>query len=113
MSKYRKLGRQTAHRNMMLRNLTTQLLMHKSITTTLPRAKETKRMVDKMITLGKKGDLASRRRALAYINNKELVSELFDEIAPKYKDRNGGYSRILKLGQRHGDAAPMSIIELV
>lgn len=109
----RKLGRTSAHRNMMLRNLTTELLRHKKIKTTLPKAKETKRMVDKMITLGKKGDLASRRRALSYLTDKEVVKELFQEIAPRYSERNGGYSRILKLGERHGDAAPMSIIELV
>lgn len=109
----RKLGRESAHRQMLLRNLTTELLRHKRITTTLYKAKETKRMVDKMITLGKKGDLAARRRALAYINDEEVVKELFSEIAPKYKERNGGYSRILKIGVRRGDAAPMSIIELV
>lgn len=109
----RKLGRSSAHRKMLLRNQTTQVLMHKQIKTTLPKAKETRRMVEKMITLGKKGDLSARRKALAYIIDEEVVKELFEKIAPQYKDRNGGYTRILKLGQRHGDAAQMSIIELV
>lgn len=109
----RKFGRKSAHRKMMLRNLTTQVLMHKQIQTTLPKAKETRKMVEKMITLGKKGDLAARRKALSYILDEDIVRELFNDIAPKYKERNGGYTRIMKLGVRKGDNAQMSIIELV
>ena len=97
----------------MLRNLTTDVLKHGKITTTVTRAKETRRMAEKMITLGKKGDLNSRRAALAYITDEEVVKKLFSEIAPKYEERNGGYTRIIKLGERRGDSAPMSILELV
>ena len=113
MANYRKLGRKTSHRNLMLRNLTTDVLRHGKITTTVTRAKETKRMVEKMITLGKKGDLSSRRAALAYITDETVVSKLFAEIAAKYTERNGGYTRVIKLGERRGDSAPMSILELV
>ncbi|MBF1050653.1 MAG: 50S ribosomal protein L17 [Peptostreptococcaceae bacterium] len=113
MANYRKLGRKTSHRNLMLRNLTTDVLKHGKITTTVTRAKETRRMAEKMITLGKKGDLNSRRAALAYITDEEVVKKLFSEIAPKYEERNGGYTRIIKLGERRGDSAPMSILELV
>ena len=113
MAYYRKLGRKTSHRNLMLRNLTTDVLKHGKITTTVTRAKETRRMAEKMITLGKKGDLNSRRAALAYITDEEVVKKLFSEIAPKYEERNGGYTRIIKLGERRGDSAPMSILELV
>ena len=113
MANYRKLGRKTSHRNLMLRNLTTDVLKHGKITTTVTRAKETRRMAEKMITLGKKGDLNSRRAALAYITDEEVVKKLFSEIAPKYEERNGGYTRIIKLGDRRGDSAPMSILELV
>lgn len=113
MANYRKLGRETSHRNLMLRNLTTDILRHGKITTTVTRAKETRRMAEKMITLGKKGDLSARRAALAYITDEEVVKKLFSEIAPKYTERNGGYTRIIKLGERRGDSAPMSILELV
>lgn len=113
MANYRKLGRKTSHRNLMLRNLTTDVLKHGKITTTVTRAKETRRMAEKMITLGKKGDSNSRRAALAYITDEEVVKKLFSEIAPKYEERNGGYTRIIKLGERRGDSAPMSILELV
>lgn len=113
MANYRKLGRKTSHRNLMLRNLTTDVLKHGKITTTVTRAKETRRMAEKMITLGKKGDLNSRRAALAYITDEEVVKKLFSEIAPKYEERNGGYTRIIKLGERRGDSAPMSILELI
>lgn len=113
MANYRKLGRKTSHRNLMLRNLTTDVLKHGKITTTVTRAKETRRMAEKMITLGKKGDLNARRAALAYITDEEVVKKLFSEIAPKYAERNGGYTRIIKLGERRGDSAPMSILELV
>ncbi len=113
MATYRKLGMVSSHRNLVLRNMTTDLLKHGKITTTETRAKELKRMADKMITLGKRGDLHARRQALAYILDETVVKNLFDEIAPKYAERNGGYSRIIKTMPRRGDAAPMAIIELV
>ncbi|WXR60498.1 50S ribosomal protein L17 [Peptostreptococcaceae bacterium AGR-M142] len=113
MAKQRKLGRVTSHRNLMLRNLVTDLLRNKKMTTTVTRAKETRRIAEKMITLGKRGDLHARRQALAYILDETVVKNLFDEIAPSYAERNGGYTRIMKLGPRKGDAAEMAIIELV
>ncbi|HEY8363201.1 MAG TPA: 50S ribosomal protein L17 [Tissierellaceae bacterium] len=113
MAKLRKLGRPTDHRNAMLRNLVTSLLRDGRIETTVTRAKETKRMADKMITLAKRGDLHARRQALAYIYDEDVVKKLFDEIGPKYADRNGGYTRVLRVGPRRGDAAEMAIIELV
>lgn len=113
MKGHRKLGRPTAHRKAMLRNQTTDLLREGRITTTLTRAKETRRMAEKMITLGKRGDLHARRQALAYIYDESVVKELFDNIAPRYADRNGGYTRILKLGPRQGDTAEMVFLELV
>lgn len=113
MAKYRKLGRKTSHRNLMLRNLTTEVLKYERIQTTEMRAKETKRMVDKMITLGKRGDLHARRQALAYMLDETTVKKLFDEIAPRYAERNGGYTRVLKTVPRKGDNSPMAIIELV
>ncbi len=113
MKGYRKLGRPTAHRKAMLRNQVTDLLREGRITTTVTRAKETRRMAEKMITLGKRGDLHARRQALAYIYDEDVVTELFDNIAPKYAERNGGYTRILKLGKRQGDAAEMAFLELV
>ncbi len=113
MTKLRKLGRDTDHRLAMLRNLVTSVLEHGRIETTVQKAKETQRMVDKMITLGKRGDLHARRQALAYIYDEDVVTKLFEEIAPSYADRNGGYTRVLKLGPRRGDAAEMAILELV
>ncbi|WP_138160077.1 50S ribosomal protein L17 [Peptoniphilus catoniae] len=113
MAKLRKLGRPTAHRKAMIRNLVTSLLDKGRITTTVTRAKETKRMAEKMITLGKRGDLHARRQALAYLYSEDVVTKLFTEIAPKYESRNGGYTRILKLGNRRGDGAEKAIIELV
>ncbi len=113
MKGYRKLGRPTAHRKAMLRNQVTDLLREGRITTTVTRAKETRRMAEKMITLGKRGDLHARRQALAYIYDEDVVTDLFDNIAPKYAERNGGYTRILKLGKRQGDAAEMAFLELV
>ena len=113
MAKYRKLGMVSSHRNLVLRNMTTDLLKHGKITTTETRAKEVKRMADKMITLGKRGDLHARRQALAYMMDETVVKNLFDEVAPKYAERNGGYSRIIKTMPRRGDAAPMAIIGLV
>lgn len=113
MATYRKLGMVSSHRNLVLRNMTTDLLKHGKITTTETRAKEVKRMADKMITLGKRGDLHARRQALAYMLDETVVTNLFEEIAPKYAERKGGYSRIMKTMHRRGDAAPMAIIELV
>ncbi|MBR6800403.1 MAG: 50S ribosomal protein L17 [Eubacteriaceae bacterium] len=112
-SGYRKLGRPTDQRIAMLRGLTTEVLKHGKVQTTLYRAKETQKLVDKMITLGKKGDLHARRQALSYIYDKDVVHELFAEIAPKYANRNGGYTRVLKLPARRGDGAEMAIISLV
>ena len=97
----------------MLRNQVTSFLENGKITTTVTRAKETRSMAEKMITLGKKGTLAARRQALAYITKEDVVTKLFNEIAPKYADRNGGYTRIYKLGERRGDSAQMAILELV
>ena len=109
----RKLGRPTAHRMAMLRGMVTLLLENGSIETTVTRAKEVKALADKMITLGKKNTLASRRDAYAFITKDEVVKKLFDEIAPKYADRVGGYTQVYKLGPRRGDAAEMALIKLV
>ena len=109
----RKLGRTTAHRNAMLRGMVTYLLENGSIETTLTRAKEVRSVAEKMITLGKKNTLASRRAALAYITKEDVVTKLFSEIAPKYAERNGGYTRVTRTGPRRGDAAEMAVIELV
>ena len=109
----RKLGRTTAHRNAMLRGMVTYLLENGSIETTLTRAKEVRSVAEKMITLGKKNTLASRRAALAYITKEDVVTKLFSEIAPKYAERNGGYTRVTRTGARRGDAAEMAVIELV
>ncbi|MDR0885652.1 MAG: 50S ribosomal protein L17 [Clostridiales Family XIII bacterium] len=113
MKGYRKLGRPTAHRKAMLRNLVTDLLREGRISTTETRAKETRRLAEKMITLGKRGDLHARRQALAFIYDEDVVTKLFDTIATDYADRNGGYTRILKLGPRSGDAAEVVFLELV
>lgn len=110
---YRRLGVKSQHRRAMFRNMTTALLKNGKIETTVTRAKELSSITDKMITLGKKGDLHARRQALAYIMEEDVVTALFSEIAPKYADRNGGYTRIIKTAQRKGDGAPMAIIELV
>jgi len=94
-------------------NLTTELLWHERIVTTVTKAKEVRGMVDKVITLGKEGSLHSRRQALVLVNDKKVVEKVFDELAKRFADRSGGYTRVLKLGPRKGDAAPMAIIELV
>jgi len=109
----RRLGRTTSHREAMFRNLVTSFLNHEKITTTDAKAKEIRSVAEKMITLGKRGDLHSLRQAASYIREKSVVTKLFTTIAPRYKDRPGGYTRIVKLGIRQGDAAPISIIELV
>ena len=113
MKGHRKLGRPTAHRKSMLRNLVTDLFREGRIQTTDCRAKEARREAEKLITLAKRGDLHARRQALAYIYDEDVVTELFDNIAPKYAERSGGYTRILKLGQRRGDTAEMVFLELV
>ena len=109
----RKLGRTTDHRKAMLRAMVTFLLENGKIETTVTRAKEVRSMAEKMITLGKKNTLASRRQAAAFITKKEVVAKTFGELSEKYADRNGGYTRIVKIGPRRGDAAEMAIIELV
>ncbi len=109
----RKLGRTTDIRMSMLRGLVTYLLENGRLETTVYRAKEVRSLTDKMITLGKKNTLASKRQALAFITKEEVVVKLFNEIAPSYADRNGGYTRVLKIGPRRGDNAEMAIIELV
>ena len=109
----RKLGRTSAHRKAMLRGLVTYLLEEGKVETTLTRAKEVRSVAEKMITLGKKNTLASRRQALAYITKEDVVKKVFDELAPKYAERNGGYTQIIKTGVRRGDNAPMAIIKLV
>ena len=109
----RKLGRPTAHRNAMLRGLVTYLLENGSVETTLARAKEVRSMAEKMITLGKKNTLASRRQALAYITKEDVVTKVFSELAPLYAERNGGYTQIYKLGPRRGDGAEMAIVKLI
>ena len=109
----RKLGRPTAHRNAMLRGMVTYLIENGSIETTLTRAKEVRSIAEKMITLGKKNTLATRRQALAYITKEDVVKKLFDEVAPAYANRNGGYTQIFKLGPRRGDAAEMALIKLI
>lgn len=109
----KRLGRNTSHRAAMLRNMVTSLFEHEKLTTTDSRAKELRKVADRMITLGKRGDLHARRQVLSVIRDQKVVAKLFDQIGPRYKDRPGGYTRILKLGSRLGDNAPQSIIALV
>ena len=108
-----KLGRTTSHRKAMLRTMVTSLLKYEKIQTTEMKAKELKKVADKMITLGKRGDLHARRQAAAYVRERDVVGKLFGEMSERYKDRAGGYTRIVKSGYRVGDNAPMSIIEFV
>ena len=110
---YRKLNRTHEHRKAMFANMVCSLVEHEQIKTTLPKAKELKRIIDKMITLGKKGDLHSRRIAQSRMRQEDAVKKLFDILGPRYKEREGGYARVLKAGFRYGDMAPMAIIELV
>ncbi|MFZ5591284.1 MAG: 50S ribosomal protein L17 [Bacillota bacterium] len=110
---YRKLGVNTGHRKAMLRNLVSSLIKEERIQTTESRAKEVKRLADKMVTLAKRGDLHARRQALAYIYDEDVVRKLFDTVGPRYADRNGGYTRIVRTGFRRGDAAPLVVLELV
>ena len=109
----RKLGRTSDQRRAMLRQLTTDLLEYGKLETTFYRAKEVQPVVEKMITLGKKGDLAAYRRALSYITKEDVAQKLFKEVAPGYAERSGGYTRVVRIGPRRGDAAEMAIIELV
>ncbi|CAI3926015.1 Ribosomal protein L17 (RplQ) (PDB:1GD8) [Commensalibacter communis] len=109
----RKLGVTTSHRKAMFRNMAVALIKHEQITTTLPKAKELRPVVEKLITLGKRGDLHARRQAFALLRDETIVSKLFSTIAERYKARQGGYSRVLKAGVRYGDAANMAVIELV
>jgi len=109
----RKLGRTSSHRQAMFRNMVTSLFEHERIVTTTEKAKETQPIAEKMITLAKRGDLHARRQALGYIQSQDVVAKLFDEISAQFSDRKGGYTRIIKTGTRQGDAASMSILELV
>lgn len=113
MNGYKKLGRNSAHRKSMLRNLVTDLFREGRITTTLDRAKEAGREAEKLVTLAKRGDLHARRQVLAYVFDEDVVTKLFDEIAPEYAERNGGYTRVLKLGPRQGDNAEVVYLELI
>jgi large subunit ribosomal protein L17 len=109
----RKLSRHTQHRELMFRNMLVSLLQHERIKTTLAKGKELRSWADKIISLGKQGTLHARRRAFALLRDKGIVKKLFDEIAPKFKDREGGYTRVYRLGWRQGDGAPLSLVELV
>jgi len=109
----RKLNRTTSHRKALLMNLSNALIKHEQITTTLPKAKELRPFVEKIITLGKNGDLKSRRKAISILQDKKNIKKIFDIIADRYKERTGGYTRIVKIGNRFGDNAPTAIIELV
>jgi large subunit ribosomal protein L17 len=112
-NKGRKFSRTSSHRKAMFANMVVALLKHEQIKTTLPKAKDLRSVVEKIITLGKKGGLANRRLAIARLRDEEIVGKLFDTLAKRYQDRSGGYTRVLKAGFRYGDAAPMAIIELV
>lgn len=109
----RALNRTSSHRKAMLSNMAVALIIHEQISTTLPKAKEMRRVVDRMITLGKRGTLHARRRAHAFLRDDASVAKLFETLADRYKQRNGGYTRVLKAGFRYGDAAPMAVVELV
>ena len=110
---HRKLNRTAEHRRAMFGNMCAALIKHEQITTTLPKAKELRPVVEKLVTLGKRGDLHARRQAIAQMRDVAMVKKLFDVIGPRYKDRNGGYTRVLKAGYRYGDNAPVAVIEFV
>lgn len=110
---YRKLGRRADHRKAMLKNLTISLVREEKLETTVTRAKELRKFLDRMVTLGKKGTLADRRRAFAFLRDEEAVAKLFNDLAPRYVERNGGYTRIIKTSVRRGDSAELAIIALV
>jgi len=109
----KRFNRNTGHLKCMISNMTRDLLTHERVKTTTPKAKEVRRSVEKMITLGKLGTLSARRRAMAFLHDKVVVTKLFVELGPRFKDRKGGYTRMLKVGVRHGDCAPLSLLELV
>ena len=109
----RKLGRKSGHRTAMFRNMSAALIKHEQIVTTLPKAKELAPFMDKLISLAKRGDVHGRRLAMSRVRNEDQVKKLFDTLGGRYSDRNGGYTRVLKAGFRHGDNAPMAVIELV
>ena len=109
----RKLNRTASHRKAMFANMAHALIKHEQITTTLPKAKELRRIVDRLVTLGKRGDLHARRQAASVLRDNVMVKKLFAELGERYKERQGGYTRVLKAGFRHGDMAPMAVIELV
>jgi len=109
----RRFGRHVGHRQAMFSNMAAALIRHEQIVTTLPKAKDLKRVVDKYITLAKRGDLNSRRLAASRLRDEDMAKKLFDILGPRYKNRNGGYTRVLKAGFRHGDSAPRAVIELV
>ena len=110
---HRKLNRTSEHRKAMFANMAASLIEHEQIVTTLPKAKELRPIVEKLVTLAKKGDLAARRRAISKLRNQDMAKKLFDVLGPRYEERNGGYVRIMKAGFRHGDNAPMAVIEFV
>jgi len=109
----KKLGRSSSHRQAMLRNMVTSLIRAEKITTTDAKAKVLKSLADRMVTLGKRGDLHARRQALSFIRDRAMVLKLFDELSPRFRERPGGYTRIVKMGYRHGDNAPVSVIEFI
>ena len=110
---HRKLNRTPEHRRAMFANMCAALIKHEQIVTTLPKAKDLRPIVEKLVTLGKRGDLHARRQAIAQMRDLAMVKKLFDVLGPRYKDRNGGYTRVIKAGYRHGDSAPRAVIELV
>ena len=111
--KNKKLNKSSSHRKAMFMNMSNSLIKHEQITTTLPKAKELKRFVEKIITFGKKGSLESRRKAISILQDQKMSKKIFDVLAVRYKERNGGYTRIIKLGNRFGDNAPTAVIEFV
>jgi large subunit ribosomal protein L17 len=110
---HRKLSRTPEHRRAMFANMAAALIKHEQIVTTLPKAKDLRPIVEKLVTLGKRGDLHARRQAIAEMRDLDMVKKLFDVLGPRYKDRSGGYTRVMKAGFRHGDSAPVAVIEFV
>tara|TARA_B100000965_G_scaffold387874_1_gene391760 strand:+ start:174 stop:608 length:435 start_codon:yes stop_codon:yes gene_type:complete len=111
--KHRKLNRTSSHRKALLMNMSNALIKHEQITTTLPKAKELRPFIEKVITLGKKGDLSARRKTISILQDEKMTKKIFDTLATRYSERSGGYTRIIKLGNRYGDNAPTAVIELV
>ena len=111
--KHRKLNRTSSHRKALLMNMSNALIKHEQITTTLPKAKELRPFIEKVVTLGKKGDLSARRKAMSILQDEKMTKKIFDILANRYSDRNGGYTRIIKLGNRYGDNAPTAVIEFI